>query len=57
MPVLIGPDLTFADVIAVARHDEPVEVSEQALTAVDRAADHVAQLADDVVPHLSLIHI
>ena len=51
MPVLIGPDLTFADVIVVARHDEPVEVSEQALTAVDRAADHVAQLADDVVPH------
>ena len=54
MPVLIGPDLTFADVIAVARHDEPVEVSEQALTAVDRAADHVAQLADDVVPHYGI---
>ena len=34
MPVLIGPDLTFADVIAVARHDEPVEVSEQALTCL-----------------------
>ncbi|QQY15612.1 histidine ammonia-lyase [Cutibacterium avidum] len=54
MTVRIGTPLTFDDVVAVARHDEPVEVTAEALAAVDRAARHIDDLADDVVPHYGI---
>jgi histidine ammonia-lyase len=46
----IGPP-TFDEVIAVARHDARVELSEQALDAIVDSRDIVDALAEDVRPH------
>jgi histidine ammonia-lyase len=46
----IGP-LSFEDVIAVARHDAPVELSPEAEVEIGRSREVVEALADDVEPH------
>ena len=46
----IGP-LSFDDVVAVARHDSPVEISEESLGEIRRSRAIVEGLADDVEPH------
>ncbi len=43
--------LSFEDVVAVARHDAPVEIAPEALEEVRRTRAVVEALADDTVPH------
>jgi histidine ammonia-lyase len=51
-PVLVGArPLSIDDVVAVARHDAPVQLHEAALDAVERSRAIVDSLASDVVPH------
>ncbi|MDE9364870.1 histidine ammonia-lyase [Luteipulveratus sp. YIM 133132] len=45
-----GP-LSFEDVVAVARHDAPVRLSDEALTAVRRSRAVIEDLASDPIPH------
>ncbi|MFG1950463.1 histidine ammonia-lyase [Micromonospora sp. NPDC048830] len=45
-----GP-LSFDDVVAVARHDAPVEISADALSEIRRSREIVEALADDAEPH------
>ena len=42
---------TFADVVAVARHGAPVELTAEALAAIARRARSIDALADDATPH------
>ncbi|MGC9667573.1 histidine ammonia-lyase [Planosporangium sp. 12N6] len=50
--VTVGVDaLSFADVVAVARHDAPVEISAVALAEIRKSREVIEALADDVVPH------
>ena len=46
----IGP-LSFEDVIAVARHDAPVELSPEAEAEISRSREVVEALAEDEKPH------
>lgn len=46
----IGP-LSIEDVVAVARHDAPVSVTQESLAEVRRSRAIVEGLADDVEPH------
>ncbi len=46
----IGP-LTFDDVIAVARHDAAVVISDEAEAEIAKSREVIEALADDVVPH------
>ncbi|HET7303193.1 MAG TPA: histidine ammonia-lyase [Segeticoccus sp.] len=48
-----GP-LSFADVVAVARHDARVELAEDAVTEIRRSRRIVEDLADDTVPHYGI---
>ncbi|HET7474899.1 MAG TPA: histidine ammonia-lyase [Dermatophilaceae bacterium] len=48
-----GP-LTFEDVVAVARHDARVEVTDDALAEVRRSRAVVEALADDADPHYGI---
>ncbi len=50
MITLNSSGVTEADVIAVARHDEPVEVSAEALAEVARVRAHVDELASGDTP-------
>jgi histidine ammonia-lyase len=51
MTVSIGPEgLSFADVVAVARHGEPVTISVDALASVTAARAHIEALAASPVP-------
>ena len=51
-PVTVGIDpLSFEDVIAVARHDAPVELSPEAEAEISRSREVVEALADDEKPH------
>jgi histidine ammonia-lyase len=51
-PVRVGVEpVTFDDVIAVARHGAPVELTDDALTAVAGSRAWIEQLASDVRPH------
>jgi len=43
--------LSIADVVAVARHDAKVEVSQESLDEVARSRAIIEQLADDPIPH------
>jgi histidine ammonia-lyase len=53
--ISVGPGpLTEADVVAVARHGAGVELSTDALAAIERARAVVAGLADDVEPHYGI---
>ncbi|NJC71386.1 histidine ammonia-lyase [Planosporangium thailandense] len=50
--VTVGVDaLSFEDVVAVARHDAPVEISAAALAEIRKSREVIEALADDVVPH------
>ena len=56
--VVIGDrPLSIDEVVAVARHHEPVEISEAAWERVRSARSVIDGLAEDAVAHLSLIHI
>ena len=46
----VGP-LSFADVVAVARHDAPVELTSESLDGIRASRLVIEALADDVVPH------
>jgi histidine ammonia-lyase len=46
--------LTIAEVVAVARHDAPVQLDAAALTAVDASRAIIEALADDVEPHYGI---
>jgi histidine ammonia-lyase len=52
-PVVVGGDatLTIEEVVAVARHDAPVRLAEQALARIRRTRAVVDALADDDEPH------
>jgi histidine ammonia-lyase len=51
-PVLVGiGPVSFADVIAVARHGAPVRLSDAALAAVSDSRTRIDELAADVSPH------
>lgn len=54
LSVEVGGDLSFGDVVAVARHGAKVRLRAEALERVDRAAAHVAALADDPEPHYGI---
>jgi histidine ammonia-lyase len=45
----IGP-LTFADVVAVAREDDSVEIAAEAATAMKQSRSHIEALASDPTP-------
>ena len=45
----VGP-LEADDVVAVARHDAPVEIAPDALAAIDKARTHIEMLASSDVP-------
>ena len=45
-----GP-ISFEDVVAVARHDAPVEISPESLAEVRRTRAVIEALADDTVAH------
>src|SRR6188472_907741 len=50
-PVVVGVGpVSFADVLAVARHDAPVSLAEDTLVAIDRARAVVDELAAAVTP-------
>ena len=51
--VAIGP-LSPADVVAVARHDAPVVLSEESLAEIGRSRALVDALADDTEPHYGI---
>src|SRR5471032_216400 len=46
----IGP-LSFADVVAVARHEARVEITANALAGIRKSRKIIEALADDVEPH------
>ncbi|MEO7060174.1 MAG: histidine ammonia-lyase, partial [Lapillicoccus sp.] len=46
----VGP-LSFAEVVAVARHDAPVEITSEALTGIRASRAVIEALADDLEPH------
>ena len=46
--------LTIADVVAVARHDAPVELDPAALDAVEASRAIIEALADDTEPHYGI---
>ncbi|MFF9107303.1 histidine ammonia-lyase [Streptomyces sp. NPDC014805] len=48
--VNVGP-LSAEDVVAVARHDAPVVLAQDALKEIARSREVIESLADDVVPH------
>ncbi|MGW0130446.1 histidine ammonia-lyase [Streptomyces sp. NPDC003299] len=48
--VNVGP-LSPEDVVAVARHDAPVVLAQDALKEIARSREVIESLADDVVPH------
>ncbi len=51
-PVTVGIGaLSFEDVVAVARHDARLEISEQSLVEVRRTRAVIEALADDTQPH------
>ncbi|QQS02424.1 MAG: histidine ammonia-lyase [Austwickia sp.] len=54
--VVVGADapLTIEEVVAVARHDAPVRLAEQALARIRRTRAVVDALADDDVPHYGI---
>ncbi|WP_083450470.1 histidine ammonia-lyase [Luteipulveratus mongoliensis] len=53
--VMIGTGpLSFDDVVAVARHDAPVRLSDEALDAVRRARTVIEDLASDAIPHYGI---
>ena len=45
----VGP-LSFDDVLAVARHDAPVALTDEAVAAIERAREHVEHLASAPTP-------
>lgn len=49
----VGP-LSIGDVVAVARHDAPVELTDEARVEVARSRHIVEQLASDVRPHYGI---
>jgi len=42
--------MTFADVVAIARHNAPVKLSQEALAAMQKSRDHVEKLAASDTP-------
>ncbi|MGN6521649.1 MAG: aromatic amino acid lyase, partial [Actinomycetes bacterium] len=50
VPVGVGP-LSIADVVAVARHGAPVELTPDALAAITASRAAIDALASDTVPH------
>ena len=54
-PVIVGVDApAFDDVVAVARHDAPVELSGAALAEIAASREIVEALAGDVRPHYGI---
>ncbi|MEY9852066.1 histidine ammonia-lyase [Leifsonia sp. EB41] len=54
-PVTVGArPLTIAEVVAVARHDAPVQLDVAALDAVQASRAIIEALADDVEPHYGI---
>lgn len=54
-PVVVGVGpLSIADVVAVARHDAPVELSPESRAEIRRSRDIIDSLAADVVPHYGI---
>ncbi|HJQ02003.1 MAG TPA: histidine ammonia-lyase [Jatrophihabitans sp.] len=53
--ISVGPDpLSEADLVAVARHEAPIRLSEQALAAMAASREVVDALAGDVEPHYGI---
>lgn len=51
-PVIVGIGApTFQDVVAVARHGAPVELSAEAVAAIEQSRAVIDELAADVTPH------
>src|SRR5829696_4868027 len=51
-PITIGVGApSFADVVAVARHDAPVQLSAEALQAITATREVIEALAADATPH------
>ncbi|TWP34200.1 histidine ammonia-lyase [Leekyejoonella antrihumi] len=46
----VGP-LSFADVVAVARHDATVTIGDEAADGIRRSREVIEALADDTIPH------
>ena len=54
-PVIVGVDApAFDDVVAVARHDAPVELSREALAEIAASREIVDALAGDARPHYGI---
>ncbi len=54
-PVVVGlGPLSLAEVVAVARHDAPIVIADEALTEVRRTRTVIEALADDHEPHYGI---